>query len=74
MIAMSKLVLESRDYDFWTNLRKTKFRSLQSYLKKIAIIYRLYNIVQFGFEITLILGPQWTPHFDHHCNHSWSPL
>ena len=32
MIAMSKFVLESHDYDFWTNLVKTKFWSLQSYL------------------------------------------
>ena len=29
MIAISKFVLESRDYDFWTNLVKTNFRSLQ---------------------------------------------
>ena len=42
MIAISKFVLKSRDYDFWTNLAKTNFRSLQSYLVqfgKIAIIY-----------------------------------
>ena len=26
MLAISKIVLESRDYDFWTNLAKTNFR------------------------------------------------
>ena len=35
MIAMSKMLLESRDYDFWTNLAKTNFRSLQAYLISI---------------------------------------
>ena len=32
MIAMSKSVLGSRDYDFWTNPVKVNFRLLQSYL------------------------------------------
>ena len=32
MIAISEIVLESCDYDFWTNRAKTKFRLLQSYL------------------------------------------
>ena len=35
MIAISEIVLESCDYDFWTNLAKTKFRLLQSYLVPI---------------------------------------
>ena len=32
MIAMSKIVLWSRDYDFWTNLVEMNCRLLQSYL------------------------------------------
>ena len=32
IIARSKFVAESRDYDFWTNYMKTNLRSLQSYL------------------------------------------
>ena len=32
MIAKAKFVLESRDYDFWTNLVEINFRSMQSYL------------------------------------------
>ena len=35
MLAMSKFALKSRDYDFWTSLAKTKFRSLQAYLVTI---------------------------------------
>ena len=56
MIAMSKIVLGSRNYDFWTNLVKINFRFLQSYMvpniKIIAIIY----------------GPL----HKNHCNHIWS--
>ena len=32
MLVMSKVVLESRDNDCWTNLAKTNFRWLQAYL------------------------------------------
>ena len=35
MLAMPKMVLESREYDFWTNLAKTNFRWLQIYLVPI---------------------------------------
>ena len=58
MIAMSKFVLKSRDYDFETNPVKVNFRLLQSYM------------VWFRVEIAFILGP----HGDNHCNHIWSPL
>ena len=53
MLAMSKIVLESRDYDVWTNLAKTNFRGLQAYL------------VPFETEIVDILGLN----YDHHCKH-----
>ena len=56
MIAILEIVLESFDYDFKSNLAKTKFRSLQSYLDpivtKIAIIF--------------------SPHGNFDCNYTWS--
>ena len=41
MIAMSKIVLGSRDYDFWTNLVKINFSLLPSYV--IPFISRLHS-------------------------------
>ena len=32
MLAMSKMLLESHDLDFWTNPAKTNFRLLQAYI------------------------------------------
>ena len=59
MLAMSEMVIESRDYDFWTNLASTNFRWLQAYfslLKEIATIYTV-SVVRFGFEIASIFSP-----------------
>ena len=45
MLAMSKIDLESRDYDFWMNHAKTNFQCSQAYL------------IPFGFEIAVIFSP-----------------
>ena len=78
MIATSELVLKSRDYDFWTNLAKTNFRSLQSYLvlfekdcNHIQYDSELSSqsyLVPFMMKIALILGS----HHKNYCNHKWS--
>ena len=68
MIAISKFVLKSRDYDFWTNLVQKRFQSLQ-----IAIISgpnweRLQSyMVRLGIDIVIIFGPL----FYEDCNHIW---
>ena len=78
MIAMTKIVLESREYDFWTNLLKIKFRFLQSYLvlfgKDCNHIWSDWDltlqsyIVHFGTEIVIIFS-----HLrDQDCKHIWS--
>ena len=47
MIAMTKLALESSDYDFWKNLVQTNFRWLQSYIVPnliiIAVIFSFFR-------------------------------
>ena len=45
MIAISEILPESRDYDFWTNHAKTNIQRLQAYM------------VRLGFEIAGIFGP-----------------
>ena len=77
---MSENVLQSRDYDFWTNLAIKNNRSLQSYLVAIEkdcnhiwsnSVFRLQSyLVPLVMKIAFILGP----HSDHHCNHIWSLL
>ena len=57
MLAMPKIVLESRGHDFWTNLSKTNFRWLQAHM------------VRFGFEIASIFSP----FYDRDCKHIRSP-
>ena len=54
MLAMSEMVLESRDYDFWTNLASTNFRWLQAYLVPFE---RDCKQVRFRFEIAGIFSP-----------------
>ena len=49
MNAMSKIVLGSRDYDFWTNLVKINFRLLQSYL----VFFEDCNHIWSDSELTL---------------------
>ena len=43
MIAMSKIVRESRDYDFWTNHVKTNFQSFQSYLVSLVMKIAIWS-------------------------------
>ena len=45
MLAITEIVLESRDYDFWTNHAKTHFECLQAYM------------IRFEFEIAGIFSP-----------------
>ena len=52
MLAMSKIIPESRDYDFWTNLAKTKFRSLQ-----VPIVLMIARTFLFVTKIAGIFGP-----------------
>ena len=57
MIAMSKIIAESRDYDLWTNLAKTlRSLKLHSYFVPFVII------------IAIIFGP----HHKNNYNHKWS--
>ena len=75
MLAMSKMVLESRDYDFWTNLAETNFRWLPAYLvlfqtggllTEIASISSLYR--NWGF---IHIGPILGLLYYQHCKHIW---
>ena len=66
---MSKLVLEPRDYDFWTNLAKIIFRWLQSYL---VLFERDCNHIQSDSEVSVIL--QLSPIYYQDCIHIMSPL
>ena len=66
MIETSEFILESRDYDFWTNFYENKFSMIAIIfgLKAIAFIYSpLY------YQDAFILGP----HYDYHNNHISSP-
>ena len=69
MLAMSKIVLESRDYDFWTNLAKNKFSMIASIFgpnrKRLHPYYLLLVI-----DIASIFGP----FFDQDCEYIRSPL
>ena len=56
MLAMSKIVLDSPDYDFWTNLAKTNFQCLQAYLVPVVKKSQAY-MVRFGFGIEGIFSP-----------------
>ena len=70
---MSKIVLESRDYDCWTNLAKNCFDDCNLQFASIFGPYwkRLQAyIVRFGFEIASILGL----HYYHDCKHISSQL
>ena len=80
MLAMPKIVLASRDYDFWTNHAKTNFQCLQAYLVPIERdcnpIWSLLDVrlqaylVPFETQIASILGP----HCNHDCKLIMSPL
>ena len=77
MPVMSKLVMELRDYDFWTNFAETNFRLLQAYLVPIEEDYKqMWSISNlrlqaylgsFITEIASILGP----YAYYQCMHIW---
>ena len=68
MLAMSKIVQESRDYDSWTNLVKIKFLRLQAYLvsiekhckhiKSVLELRMKAYVVLFGIKIASIFVPR----------------
>ena len=71
---MLAFVLESHDYDFWTNLAKRKFRYyiFDLYWKRllayvVRFIIKIAGVlVSFGIMIASMLGS--------HCNHDWRPM
>ena len=80
MPAKSKIVPESRDYDFLINLTKTEFQCLQAYLVPIE---RDCKHIQFdsdlrlqAYSVPLIIDNAsiLDPNFNHYCKHIYSVL
>ena len=74
MIAMSKFVLETRDYDFWTNLVKIKFRLSQSYLVLFVrdcnyISDWKWTLQSYLVPIMISIAILFDSFFDQDCNH-----
>ena len=80
MLAITEIVLESRDYDFWTNHAKTNFQYFQAYLVPIERDYKhIWSVLNLRLQeylVPLVMKIAFIldPHFDHDCKHNWSLL
>ena len=79
MLAITKIVLEARDYDFlWTNHAKTNFQCLQEYLvpieKDCKHIWSLSDswLQPYLFPFFIKIASLFGPFHENYCNHMWS--